>query len=460
MKNEGFEAICVPLSIYIVNIIISIIILFIVIFDYKDEDLFINAIEKTWKNYPIFNLSLTPLEGYEEITFMKFEEIDTFCDCTYVNKFNKIFKRNCKEYEFLSGCSEYSSNAQANKIYNSKIYAKYYEADYITLFNRIKKNTSGKICNEEFEKCGILDLNQNTFCIKRGELCPINSNIKFIYSDDGKISSIYYNRGDTTSYILNRLYASEVKDGTIFDINKFYISDDEKSKQKKYEEEKYYHLGKLYDYKNIYKNEFYLENSLIKGSIPQTFNSSNIYLYYLIYPANSDQVYLGEIALYLLKKPNRIILKGSFMVVKTIFVVIAILVLFLFESTSSFIIKIIITFYLIIITILLIGLTIINIIYIYQKYKLHKILYYTNIISGSGLTTFIIQIIFEIIPELLICLYFFVATMLSICDLTDKKEKTKKNQIDKNENEIEKFDKINDVEEFTKELNQDILNDD
>jgi hypothetical protein len=160
---------------------------------------------------------------------MKFEEIDTFCDCTYVNKFNKIFKRNCNEYEFLSGCSEYSSNAQANKIYNSKIYAKYYEADYITLFNRIKKNTSGKICNEEFEKCGILDLNQNTFCIKRGELCPINSNVKFIYSDDGKISSIYYNRGDTTNYILNRLYVSEVKDGTIFDINKFYISDDEKS---------------------------------------------------------------------------------------------------------------------------------------------------------------------------------------------------------------------------------------
>lgn len=76
------------------------------------------------ENKPIFNLYLIPIEGYEEITFMKFEEKDTFCDCIYVNKFNKILKRNCDSYEFISDCSEYSYNVKVIKIYNTKIYAK------------------------------------------------------------------------------------------------------------------------------------------------------------------------------------------------------------------------------------------------------------------------------------------------------------------------------------------------
>jgi len=65
------------------NWIISLVILLICIFDYKDKDTLINAIEKTWKNYPIFNL------GYEEITFMKFD--------------------------FIWRCSRYSSNVKATK---------------------------------------------------------------------------------------------------------------------------------------------------------------------------------------------------------------------------------------------------------------------------------------------------------------------------------------------------------
>jgi hypothetical protein len=55
---------------------------------------------------------------------MKFEEKDIFCDCIYVNKFNKILKRNCDSYEFISDCSEYSYNVKVIKIYNTKIYAK------------------------------------------------------------------------------------------------------------------------------------------------------------------------------------------------------------------------------------------------------------------------------------------------------------------------------------------------
>ncbi len=104
MKEEYCAIFC-PIFLFILNFVTSIIILLICILDYKDEDLLINAIAKTWKNYPIFNLSLTPLEGYEEITFMKFEDINTFCDCTHINKFNKIFNRICDEYEFISGCS-------------------------------------------------------------------------------------------------------------------------------------------------------------------------------------------------------------------------------------------------------------------------------------------------------------------------------------------------------------------
>lgn len=43
---------------------------------------------------------------------------------------------------------EYSSNIKAKKIQNSKKYKKYYEADYFTLFYRIKKDTSRLFCNE------------------------------------------------------------------------------------------------------------------------------------------------------------------------------------------------------------------------------------------------------------------------------------------------------------------------
>ena len=57
----------------------------------------------------------------------------------HVNKFNKIFKRNCDEFEFMSGCSEYSSNVKTTKIYNSKIYAKYYEAYFFLFLIEIKK---------------------------------------------------------------------------------------------------------------------------------------------------------------------------------------------------------------------------------------------------------------------------------------------------------------------------------
>lgn len=452
-----------PLIIYIPNLVISIIILLICIFDYKDEDLLINAIEKTWKNYPIFNLSLIPLEGYEEITFMKFEEINNFCDCTHVNKFNKIFNRNCDEYEFFSGCSEYSANEKALKIYNSSIYAKYYEANYMTLFKRIKKHTSGSVCKEEFERCGYLDLNKNTFSIQRGELCPINFNIKFNYGEDGKISGINYIRGDTESYILNRLFASEVENATIFDINKFYISNDEKNNQKKYEGYKFYPLGKLLDYKKIYKNEFYLENSLIKGSIPEYFNSSNIYLVHLIYPANSEEVNLGELALYILKKPNRYIFKAFILFVKIFFFIIEVFLLFIFSFCNNCIFCIIIyIFFKIIISILLLGLSIINIIYIKQKYNLHKLLYYNNITSGSGIATFVFQIFVEIIPELIMTQCVFSTIGLMIKEIKSQKEKKNENNLKNNKYEAKNFDKNNKnkLEDFKVGQIQNLIDDD
>ena len=401
-------------------ICLNIIILLICIFDYKDEDLLINAIEKTWKNYPIFNLSLTPLEGYEEIIFMKYEEIDTFCDCINVNKFNKIFKRNCNEYEFISGCLEYSSNGKATKIYNSSIYAKYYEADYMTLFNRIKNGTLGVNCKEEFERCGYLDLKKNTFCIKRGEICPINSNISFNFGDDGKISKINFDRNNRKSYILNRLYVSEVEEASIFDINKFYHSSYEKYKKNKDKEEKFYLLGKILNYKNIFKNEFCLENRLVKGTIPESFKSTNIYLYHLIYPANAESINLGEFALFILKKPNRYIFKGIFLIVKIISLIIFCLTfVFYSEGKGKIILNIIHT----IITILFLFFSIINIIYIKQKYNLHKILYNANITSGSGKATFVIQIIFEIIPDLIFCLIYISFIIVIIIKKAESKQK-------------------------------------
>jgi hypothetical protein len=44
-----------------------------------------------------------------------------------------------------------------------------YEAYFFSLFNRNKKDTSGHVCNKDFEKCAYLDLGKNTFCVKRSE---------------------------------------------------------------------------------------------------------------------------------------------------------------------------------------------------------------------------------------------------------------------------------------------------
>ena len=56
---------------------------------YEAEKNYVDAARKTWKNYPIQFISITQLNGYEKYNFFDQEDIDTFCDCTFIKDYEK-----------------------------------------------------------------------------------------------------------------------------------------------------------------------------------------------------------------------------------------------------------------------------------------------------------------------------------------------------------------------------------
>ena len=190
-----------------------------------DEEIvnYIKANEKTWKNYPILDISLTRKSGYKEIILMDMKDIDIICDCSHIEEFELQYKGYCSEYKLEVGCNEYNPKNKASKIYGTKLYVSYYEADYLTLFKRLRNDKgelNSKLCKDGYKRCGYLDLFKNTLCVKEEENCPIN-NISFNLFENGTIKEIITDNTKKDDYIINQLIASEKYYPTIFDINKF-----------------------------------------------------------------------------------------------------------------------------------------------------------------------------------------------------------------------------------------------
>ena len=90
---------------YILNanlcMVISIFINLTIIINYnmnEFESMYINAIKKTWKNYPILDISLTKKDGYEKIILLNLES-KNICDCMLVDDYQRIFRDSCNEYK-------------------------------------------------------------------------------------------------------------------------------------------------------------------------------------------------------------------------------------------------------------------------------------------------------------------------------------------------------------------------
>ena len=275
--------------------------------DISDEKIvnYIEAIEKTWKNYPILDISLTRKNKYKEIILMDMKDIDIICDCSHIEEFKLQYKGYCSDYKLEVGCNEYHPINKASKIYGTKLYVSYYEADYLTLFKRLRNDKgelNSKLCKDGYKRCGYLDLLNNTLCIKEEEICPIN-NISFNLFENGTIKEIIKDNTNKDDYIINQLIASEKKYPTIFDINKFSpLYSDEYD----YNYKNDYSLINMKIPKVIKKSEFFEENELMKGKTPYYFENETIKLYHLIYPGMNVEYPIKFISL--IKKPFQIII--------------------------------------------------------------------------------------------------------------------------------------------------------
>jgi len=273
-------------------------------FSYEEIDIYIEAIEKTWGNYPILDISLTRKNGYKEIILMDLKDINIICDCSHIEEFKLQYKGYCSDYKLEVGCNEYNPNNRASKIYGTKLYVSYYEADYLTLFKRLRNDKgelNSKLCKDGYKRCGYLDMLNNTLCVKEEEICPIN-NITFNLFANGTIKEIITDNTKKDSYIINQLIASEEYSPNIFDINKFSPLYNDK-----YDHIKgFYKLSEIEIPKYIKKSDFFEENELMKGKAPYYFRNKYIYLFHLLYPGMDVQYPIKFISL--MKQPFRSII--------------------------------------------------------------------------------------------------------------------------------------------------------
>ena len=83
-------------------------ILFPLFFNDKYFETYIEAIERTWKNYPIKDISLTRKSGYKEIILFDMKDIDMICECSHIEDFKLKYKGQCSDYQLEVGCNEYN----------------------------------------------------------------------------------------------------------------------------------------------------------------------------------------------------------------------------------------------------------------------------------------------------------------------------------------------------------------
>ena len=187
---------------------------------------------------------------------------------------------------------------------NQFLYVKYYEADYYELFSRLHHSNPDN-CETGYSRCGYLDIFKNRFCVKYGEKCPITK-----IDIDNKISS---NEGYNLS-IINRLFVSENKFATIFDINKIFTQIDLDNFQLS-KTSLYFNLSKTNS--NTTKSNFLSENKLVTGNISSKFENTYFYLFNLIYPGNLKDYSLNSFYVGLIHK--RFVVLFFLLLVKILF---------------------------------------------------------------------------------------------------------------------------------------------
>ena len=385
-------------------------------FFYEKIDIYIEAIEKTWGNYPILDISLTRKNGYKEIILMDLKDINIICDCSHIEEFNLQYKGYCSDYKLEVGCNEYNPNNRASKIYGTKLYVSYYEADYLTLFKRLRNDKgelNSKLCKDGYKRCGYLDMLNNTLCVKEEEICPIN-NITFNLFANGTIKEIITDNTKKDSYIINQLIVSEKNNPNIFDINKFSpLYSDEYDNKKNY-----YKLSNIRIPKAIKKSDFFKENELMKGKSPYYFENEYMKLFHVLYPGMN--VKYPIIFISLLKQPFRSIFQITHLIFE-IGILILIFLLILFSKKMS---KLVIIINIIIIIILLV-LMLLNIFIFLAKYYLYENLLSMEIIFYifNSPTLFLIKLIEFIFFD-------FAFSILNIILIYKKKKKNDNNKDD------------------------------
>ena len=277
-------------GIIVVSSFISLIMIFIHIFSFHLEELYVEAITKLWDdNYPIVNISLNKEnDNYEKIEMLKIE--NTFCDCTHVENYKDSFsgdKKICTSSKLNEGCLQYDSSKKASVFHNKTLFVSYYKTNYQTLYDRIYRDKLNRIkCKDlkevNYYQCGYLDIFRNPLCVIEGETCPFTSMMP-LYDKNDNLLNITKIIRKTNVFIINKIYASEIKGATLFDVNKILTKKDiESSKRRK--EEKYFWLNSFS--KEINKSSFYLENNLTNYPFPKWFKDKKYYFYYLVYPGN------------------------------------------------------------------------------------------------------------------------------------------------------------------------------
>ena len=361
---------------------------------YGEEKNYVEAARKTWENHPIQFIYTTQLDGYQKYNFFDQENIDTFCDCTFIENYKKPSTGECRPMQKRDGCIEYTKN----KAYNYKglnLYVKYFPADYLTLFSRVHDEEQYRgLCKSGYKSCGLLDAFNNSFCISDGEECPVN------YAD---ISNQKFDNYSVKNHIINQIHVSENNKAIISDINHIYTQKDMNDSRKGIgftKDKNFYRLSYLNSY--TYKSDFIKSNNLIVGEMPSYFYYSYMNLYHLVYPGNLKN---HEMTYFLLGLIHyRLVILFIFLALK-----IAMGVAFFFLSNKEFIhFKWYISF--ISLTISYLVMFIFNFAFFIGRFRLHCILdYYETKVYKSGeinysnyIALFVWEIIFCIFDIIII----------------------------------------------------------
>ena len=423
-------------------IFISLFLSFIMILVHIDyfylEELYVKAITKFWyDNYPIVNVSLNKEnDNYEKIEMLKIE--NTFCDCSHVENYKNSFsgdKKICTSFKLNKGCLQYDSSKKASVFHNKTLFVSYYKTNYWTLYDRIYRDKLNRIkCKDlkevNYYQCGYLDIFKNPLCVIEGETCPF-TNIWPSFDKNGNLLDITKIIRETNDSIINKIYASEIKGATLFDVNKIFTQKDINNSESR-EEEKYFWLYSFS--KEINKSSFYLENNLTNYPFPKWFNDKKVYFYYLVYPGNLLDYPIRKRHINFFKKSVRLTLR-----ILIFFFRIFLFFLILIEEEcigKKFINNKIIFIggFIILTPIIYLILIILNIVSFEGRYRISRNLceylkiHYRKSIS-TGLTIYVFDIIETIIELFIIIIYVII---ISQYYLQNNKKENSSNDIDLN----------------------------